>query len=514
MPGITHLKYPLLLLIIAVACSVNLLHSQIPKEKLLVWFKADEGVKTEGDKVVEWQDVSGNNLHAKCNTPGEPLLINNTQNGFPAIRFNGKDNGLETPLLHSFTNKRGTILVVAKVNGRSYRSSVGMGVLISSYHGNGVCWELGAGTKGYSYYDGVGGEGLTVNEISARDWEIISISRINDTVFEFHHNGRFVNDFNVNNNQPSANTLKIGYNGLQHFGDEDISEVLNGELAEIIVYNRTLTTKELSSAHEYLSEKYKINLLPAPYYAQWWFYGLIALVLVLLILLLLKNRQNIQIKKQLQALKIQQEIAQERLRISRDIHDEIGSGLSKISLMANQSKNLSETNNTDSDHIENISKTADALIDNMRDLVWALNPENATLDNLAARIHEFASEFTEDLPVKMVLNLPDCISPIKITQMAQRNLFLTVKEALHNCVKHAGASVIELTLKLSNDVLEIEINDNGKGFDNSVNNRSGNGLRNMKERITAIGGNFNLISSAKGTCIRIEIGMNKLSEVN
>ncbi|RYD91543.1 MAG: tetratricopeptide repeat protein, partial [Sphingobacteriales bacterium] len=187
----------------------------------------------------------------------------------------------------------------------------------------------------------------------------------------------------------------------------------------------------------------------------------------------------------------------ERTRIAKDIHDDIGSGLSKITLIAGIAAQRLQTGRVIQNEIRNITQISKDLIDNMRDLIWILNPENATLDNLVARIREYCTDYVEGLTVQTEFDIQDEVPQIKIPQQAQRNVFLTIKEALHNCIKHANCDKIFISLIYKDDRLSIRINDTGKGFDMEELKRHGNGLRNMQQRMQSIGGDFK-ISSVMG----------------
>src|SRR5690606_20909146 len=130
---------------------------------------------------------------------------------------------------------------------------------------------------------------------------------------------------------------------------------------------------------------------------------------------------------------------QERLRIARDLHDDLGAGLSKIKLLSNVASSKSAYAPIQKE-IQALSATASDLVGNMRDMVWALNPENTTLDYLVARIREYAHEYLEDFPIDLVLNTPREIPMMNITKEANRNIFFAIKECLQNMVRHSEAT--------------------------------------------------------------------------
>ncbi|TKB96936.1 tetratricopeptide repeat-containing sensor histidine kinase [Pedobacter cryophilus] len=203
----------------------------------------------------------------------------------------------------------------------------------------------------------------------------------------------------------------------------------------------------------------------------------------------------------------------ERSRIAKDVHDDIGSGLSKITLMAGMVSHKMQANGVEVGEINNITQISKDLVENMRDLIWVLNPQNATLDNLVARIREYCSDYLEGLSVKSDLAIQDEIPQIKISQEVQRNIFLTIKEALHNCIKHADCHQIFIELVYKNDLLTFHIKDSGKGFEMNELKKSGNGLKNMQQRMQTIGATFKVNSVlGEGTSVKTEIKLAQLEK--
>lgn len=204
----------------------------------------------------------------------------------------------------------------------------------------------------------------------------------------------------------------------------------------------------------------------------------------------------------------------ERSRIAQDVHDDIGSGLSKITLIAASATKKLDAIGQGSSEITTISQVSKDLVDNIRDLIWVLNPENATLDNLIARIREYCSDYLDACTVSADLDIQDQIPCLKISQQVQRNIFLVIKEALHNCAKHANCDSIAIKLTYLDQLLVIIITDNGKGFELEQLKSKGNGLRNMRHRIESVNGEFTSTSQLNiGTVISIKIAQKELQSV-
>ncbi|MBS1776657.1 MAG: tetratricopeptide repeat protein [Bacteroidetes bacterium] len=214
----------------------------------------------------------------------------------------------------------------------------------------------------------------------------------------------------------------------------------------------------------------------------------------------LSKRKLIEGAKQKEAAR--KAIEEERIRLAKDIHDELGSGLSKIrflsELVSAPKDNSSNLNTT----LHSISITAHNLVDNMKDLIWAMNPSNSTLDNLIARIREYATDYLEDTPIKLTWQLPDYIPKHPITKEFSRNIFMIVKEALQNIVKHAEANSVHILLQIQPKFI-LSISDNGIGYDKQ-SIKYGNGLRNMDNRALFVGATFTVESQkSRGTTILI-----------
>jgi signal transduction histidine kinase len=128
------------------------------------------------------------------------------------------------------------------------------------------------------------------------------------------------------------------------------------------------------------------------------------------------------------------------------------------------------------------------------------------LDDLAAYLRQYASKFLETAAIPCTFDIPDAVPALHLSAEARRNIFLVVKETLHNIVKHSGAADVRLRLSIDSQNIEIKIEDSGKGFDAAQPSRFGNGLRNMQKRMNDIGGTFAL-SSKPGQGTKVVIGL-------
>jgi signal transduction histidine kinase len=204
--------------------------------------------------------------------------------------------------------------------------------------------------------------------------------------------------------------------------------------------------------------------------------------------------QRQKLEKHREEIKRQKAILAERNRIASDMHDDLGAGLSTIKMMGEMA--MSKPGNNDRKEFEHITQSASELIDNMRAIVWSISNQNDTLEDLILYIRKYAYEFLEAHGKDCRMDIPENIPDIKLSAEQRRNIFLVVKESLHNSAKHANATGVEIKILTRPDFTFI-IHDNGNGYAADKGNRFGNGLKNMKRRMESIGGTF-AIENANG----------------
>ncbi len=242
-------------------------------------------------------------------------------------------------------------------------------------------------------------------------------------------------------------------------------------------------------------------IIHPPFWKTWWFIFVGIALASLLFYSVVRYISQRNLKEKLLRLEKEQAIEKERNRISRDMHDDLGSGLTKIAI-------LSEVIRTqplrDDATLDKISETARGLVDNLDEMVWALNPKNDSLDKLAAYIAAYTHQFLDNTGISAEVSLPQEIRPVYLGEQKRRNLFMTVKEFLNNSVKHSGARNISLRMVQHTTDFELILEDDGRGIDHGALDGLGNGLANMQQRIADIGGEA-LIHSlpGKGTVLHI-----------
>lgn len=218
-----------------------------------------------------------------------------------------------------------------------------------------------------------------------------------------------------------------------------------------------------------------------------------------------KERETLKAQNQLQ--EYEKEIAvykaqqQERERISADMHDELGSGMTAIRLMSEIARNKMKENTPV--EIDKISSSADDVLNKMNAIIWSMNSGNDTLDNLISYIRSYSLEYFENTPIECKVNTPEGIPDKELTGDKRRNIFLCVKETLNNVLKHSKASRLTINIEAGHR-LKIEIADNGTGIDMQNLRQFGNGLKNITRRMESISGIFK-IENKNGTVTTLEL---------
>lgn len=156
------------------------------------------------------------------------------------------------------------------------------------------------------------------------------------------------------------------------------------------------------------------------------------------------------------------------------------------------------------EHVGEIAAATRSVTDSLDEIVWAINPRNDTLPHLVNYLAKYARDFLKAADLRCVLDLPASAPPRVLSAEVRHNLFLGVKEAVTNAVRHAHASTVTLTITASAAGLTIEVRDDGRGFDQAPDDDCADGLRNIQQRLAAIGGESRIESRVgAGTTVRL-----------
>ncbi|MFI5132338.1 MAG: two-component regulator propeller domain-containing protein, partial [Chitinophagales bacterium] len=239
----------------------------------------------------------------------------------------------------------------------------------------------------------------------------------------------------------------------------------------------------------------------------WWQTLLFRLITASLVMSLLIIASRLYYRRKLAKQRIaaekQQAVEKERTRIATDIHDDLGSGLSRIRYLGEMVKLKSSQQQNILPDIEKISAFSDEMVDKMNEIVWALNEKNDSLDSIISYTRSFAVDYLSNNDLLCKVNLPDEIPHHIIKGETRRNIYLSVKECLHNIVKHAEATEVHITISLHNHV-DILIHDNGKGIDWENLRPFSNGMMNIRKRMRDAGGSVDF-RNEDGTIVALSI---------
>ncbi len=264
-----------------------------------------------------------------------------------------------------------------------------------------------------------------------------------------------------------------------------------------------LTLSISSLGVPYWQDAMVIHVLPPWWRTQWAFvsYALVVLGSVVTTARFVGVRK---LKRRIQQLERDRALERERTRISEDMHDEVGARLTEIGILGELAKKDISDPQKAEQQIQKITETSREVISNISEIIWAMNARNDALDDLVAYLREYAWKYLGSAAISCRFEIPDEIPKLHLSTEARRNIFLVVKETLHNVAKHSHATEVLVRMVFSPRALGITIEDNGLGFETGRPSRFGNGLSNMTKRMSDIGGRFE-IRSIPGQGTRVNI---------
>ncbi len=264
-----------------------------------------------------------------------------------------------------------------------------------------------------------------------------------------------------------------------------------------------LNVKAIFPVREYDSQQlsYHFTIQP-PWWQTVWFRILSGVVAIVLLLLLMRAYVQRKLQLQRMAMEKQQAIEKERTRIASDMHDDLGAGLSTIRFLGEKinRNTIPPTNKTD---IEKIVTNSNELVQKMNEIIWAMNEKNDSLEDLLFYTRSYAVGYCEENDLECHVHLPELVPHRFVSGEVRRNVFLMVKESLHNVVKHSGATQVGIEFQIDEN-LQVSIKDNGTGVKKLPYYSGGNGLLNMKKRIQVLGGSIN-VKNGSGFTIEFEV---------
>jgi signal transduction histidine kinase len=259
----------------------------------------------------------------------------------------------------------------------------------------------------------------------------------------------------------------------------------------------------------------------SPYWRKGWFLALAALAGAGALGAVVRFVSLRHLRRKLQRLQEAHAIEKERMRIAQDMHDELGGKLSRISFLSDMARRQLPDGSETSQQIDEVSDAARDIIHTVDEIVWAVSPRNDTVESFVHYICRHAEEFFELTPVDLELELPGEFPSHRFPAEVRHNLFCAVKEALHNVLKHAGATKVQIAFATEPAALRLSVTDNGCGFAREPAerttrcdagsaprrlNRTGDGLLNMRERLESVHGACAL-RSAPGQGTRVDFSV-------
>ncbi len=266
------------------------------------------------------------------------------------------------------------------------------------------------------------------------------------------------------------------------------------------------------------------------FYQTWLFNTLVGAGIVAVVSIAVRRAVTRKYRRELVQLQQQHAIERDRARIAKDIHDDIGAGLTQITLLAELVRR--EPEQTDA-NLERITHSARKLTKAMDEIVWAVDPQHDTFEGLMDYISAYAEDFLRVAGIRCRMDFPGALPALPVDAELRYHLFLALKEALNNVVKHARATEVWLRLKLDDDAFTLVVEDNGSGLPEqskvqspkskagngealdigpgtveSSRLASGSGLTNLKKRLDTIGGICTVQSApGRGTLVTLTVQM-------
>ncbi|HEX4342994.1 MAG TPA: ATP-binding protein, partial [Verrucomicrobiae bacterium] len=273
--------------------------------------------------------------------------------------------------------------------------------------------------------------------------------------------------------------------------------------------------QDISSFELFLNSTKDIKVLARP---PWWtlerllvIVGALAIVLVITVLWITQLHRKVEERtRQLEAqirerqfAEQQRAIEQERARVAQDLHDELGSGLTEVSMLVTLGKSVSTAENGTGQHLKQIGERADQMVTALDEIVWAMNPKHDSLASLVSYSCLYADRFLKlaniGCRLKGGVDMPDRM----VSSTYRHEFFLAFKEALTNVVRHSGATEVRLGVQMIGQRLRLSIADNGGGLAENISKEGSDGLVNMRMRLEKMGGRFEIASKAgRGTTLR------------
>ena len=253
-----------------------------------------------------------------------------------------------------------------------------------------------------------------------------------------------------------------------------------------------------------------------PFWQTRWFIAVASLAALGCVAGIVRYVTVLRMRRQLERLEREHAIERERARIAKDMHDDLGASLSEITLLSELAQGAESSPWEVQSDLRKIATKARSVTRSLAEIVWAVNPQHDAFDDFVTYTCNFAEDYLRLAGIRCRLDLPAKLPNIALTTHVRHNLFLVVKEALHNTVKHAAASEVWLRIALNADGFRLLIEDNGRGFDLEATatgtrcQTQGHGLSNLRQRAEDIGGRLEMRSQpGQGSTVQLEVDFSR-----
>jgi signal transduction histidine kinase len=225
--------------------------------------------------------------------------------------------------------------------------------------------------------------------------------------------------------------------------------------------------------------------------------------------------ENRRMKGRLRRLEQQNLLERERIRIAQDLHDEMGAKLCRISFLSEHAARFEPGSGQVQQQIVTIAHDSRELLHSLDEIVWAVNPHNDTLEHVASYIGQYTQDYFQATGTACELDIAGDLPHLAVSSQIRHHLFLAVHEALTNVLKHSGATLVKVAVACNGAGLQIKVEDNGRGFIPGAvpmispkGEDARDGLRNMRQRIEAVGGRCSVNSvPGHGTAITFQLNL-------
>jgi signal transduction histidine kinase len=238
-------------------------------------------------------------------------------------------------------------------------------------------------------------------------------------------------------------------------------------------------------------------VIPPPLWMRWWFLTLVGAALGLAAYAAHRYR----VRRIL-------EIAGMRARIATDLHDDIGSNLTRIAVLSEVARQQTGEGPT-RDRLDSIATISRESVSAMSDIVWAINPESDGLLDLVRHMRRHATEAFSAGDLELRFSAPEGDTTLKLDIDVRRDFFLVFKEAVNNAARHSGCTLVEVDCRVDSGHVTLRVSDNGSGFDPNAAG-DGQGLPSMRRRAQRLGGSLEIASSkGGGTTVNLKISVDR-----